>query len=103
MRAGHPCGAVMAKRELSYWLVKRGQNVSLEAARELAAQSRLGWYIAPRTGKKYSVGKIMSGEKSERHFLTDDSGTVLTFDSVEEAKKFLLEELKIPFAEVFDI
>lgn len=93
----------MTQDDLSYWLVKRGQNVRLDAAKKLAAKSRLGWYIAPRAGKKYSVGKITAGVINERHFLTDDAGKVLTFDSVDEAKKFLKEELKIPFAEVFDI
>jgi len=93
----------MAQDELSYWLVKRGKNVGLEAARKLAAQSRLGWYIAPRAGKQYSVGKITTGAVNERHFLADDTGKLLTFDSVEEAKKFLKEELNISFVEVFDI
>lgn len=93
----------MAQDELSYWLVKRGQNVGLEAARKLAAKSRLGWYIVPRAGKKYSVGKITAGVINERHFLTDDTGKVLTFDSVDEAKQFLKEELNITVAEVFNI
>lgn len=93
----------MAQDELSYWLVKRGQNVGIEAARKLAAQSRLGWYIAPRAGKKYSVGKITAGEKDLRQFLMDDAGKVLTFDSIEDAKKFLREELKIFVVQVFDI
>ncbi|MBM3358228.1 MAG: hypothetical protein FJY54_10935 [Betaproteobacteria bacterium] len=93
----------MAQDDISYWLVKRGQNVGLEAAKKLAAQSRLGWYIAPRIGKKYSVGKITAGEKSKRQFLMDDAGKVLTFDSVEDARKFLREELNISVAQVFEI
>ena len=93
----------MAQDDLSYWLVKRGQNVGIEAARKLAAQSRLGWYIAPRAGNKYSVGKITTGTISTRQLLMDDAGKVLTFDTVDDAKKFLKEELNVPFAQVFDI
>jgi hypothetical protein len=92
----------MAK-DISYWLVKRGQNVGVEAAKKLAAQSRLGWYIAPHTGKRYAIGKIQSGAMSTRHFLTDDEGKVISFSSIDEAKAFLRDELKIPFAQVFDI
>lgn len=93
----------MAQDELSYWLVKRGRNIRLESARRLAAQSRLGWFIAPRAGSKFSVGKITGGEKQERHFVTDDEGKVLVFDSLEEARTFLREELNVAFVEVFDI
>jgi hypothetical protein len=97
-------GRKMAENEeISYWLVKRGGNVGIEAAKKLAEQSRLGWYVAPYRGRSYAVGKIQAGTMSTRHFLTDDSGKILTFDSVAEAQRFLREELKVPFAQVFDI
>lgn len=93
----------MSQDDLSYWLVKRGKNVGIEAARKLAAESRLGWYIAPHSGKRYAIGKIHGARMSTRHFLTDDQGKVIAFDSIDDAKKFLRDELKILMAQVFDI
>lgn len=94
----------MAEDEITQWLVKRGRkrDLSIELAKQLAAESRLGWYIAPHSHNRYIIGKITLQKLSTRHVVTDDEGKALTFDSVEEAKALLRDKLKILAPHVFN-
>lgn len=95
----------MAEDEITHWLVKHGRkrDLSIELAKQLAAESRLGWYIAPHGHNRYVIGKVTLQQLSTRHIVTDDEGRPLSFDSVEKAKAFLRDELKIFIAQVFNI
>ena len=94
----------MADDEITQWLLRHGRrkNLDLELARELAAESRLGWYIAHHGHNRYVIGKVTLQKLSSRHVVTDDHGKPLTFGSVEEAKAFLQDNLKILTPHVFD-
>lgn len=94
----------MAEDEITNWLAKRGRkgDLSIELAKQLAAESRLGWYIAPHGHNRYAIGKITLQKLSTRHIVNDDEGKPLTFGSVEEAKIFLRDELKILAPQVFN-
>jgi len=94
----------MAQDEITQWLAKRGRkrDLSIELAKQLAAESRLGWYIAPHGHKRYAIGKITLQRLSTRHMVTDDEGKALAFGSVEEAKAFLREKLGILAPQVFN-
>jgi hypothetical protein len=87
----------MTEDEITQWLLKRGRkkNLSIELAKKLATESRLGWLIFPHGHTGYAIGKATLKKLSSRHVLTDDDGRVITFASVDEAKTFLREELKI--------
>ena len=95
----------MAEDEVTQWLVKRGRkrDLSIELAKQLAAESRLGWYIAPYEHNRFTVGKVTLQKLSTRHALTDDNGKVLTFTSVEEARTFLRDKLKVLMPYVFNV
>ena len=87
----------MSEDEITQWLVKRGRkkDLSIELAKKLAAESRLGWLIFPHGHKGYAIGKATLKKLSSRHVLTDDDGRVIAFATVDEAKTFLRDELKI--------
>lgn len=90
--------------EITQWLAKRGRkrDLSIELAKQLAAESRLGWYVAPHGHKRYVIGKITLQRLSARHMVTDDDGKPLAFDSIEQAKAFLRHELGILAPHVFN-
>ena len=94
----------MGEDEITQWLVKRGRkkDLSIELAKELATESRLGWFIVPYGQKGFAIGKVNLRKLSSRHVLTEDDGRVITFPSVEEAKTFLRDELKILAPHVFN-
>lgn len=94
----------MAEDEITQWLIKRGRqkDLSIALAKELAAESRLGWYVAHHGHNRYIIGKVTLQKLSSRHVVTDDNGKPLTFGSVEDAKTFLKNELKILTPHVFD-
>lgn len=93
----------MSEDEITHWLIKRSpkRNLSINLAKQLAAESRLGWYVAPHGHNRYAIGKITLQKLSTRHIVTDDEGKPLTFASVEEAKTFLRDQLKILAPQVF--
>jgi hypothetical protein len=93
----------MAEDEITQWLLTRTRKrqLSFELAKQLAAESRLGWFIANHGHNRFAIGKVTLQKLSSRYFVTDDQGKPLTFRSVEEAKKFLKDELKILTPHVF--
>jgi hypothetical protein len=93
----------MAEDEITQWLTKRTRKKQLTfaLAKQLAGESRLGWFIAHHGHNRYVIGKVTLQKLSSRYVVTDDQGKALTFGSVEEAKKFLQDELKILTPHVF--
>lgn len=93
----------MSEEEITQWLIMRGRKkgLSIELAKQLAAKSRLGWFIAPHSYGRFTIGKITLQKLSSRHIVTDDDGKALTFATVEEAKAFLRDELAILVPHVF--
>lgn len=93
----------MAEEEITQWLQKRGRKkqLSFDLAKQLAAESRLGWFIAHYGHNRFVIGKVTLQKLSSRYIVTDDKGKALTFGSIEEAKKFLQDELKILTPHVF--
>ncbi len=88
--------------EITEWLVKKGRNaLTLEAARQLAAESSEHWYVASRGVKGYLVGKMTKQKFSRRHILVDETGQAMLFPTVESATAFLRMELRITNPHVF--
>jgi hypothetical protein len=94
----------MPEESVTQWLVKQGRkkDLSIELAKQLAAESRLGWYIAPHGHRRFVIGKVTLQKLASRHVVTDDDGKPLSFNSVDEAKAFLRDELKILTPQVFN-
>ena len=94
----------MAEDEVTLWLSKRGRkrDFTVEVAKQHAAESRLGWYIAPHGHKRFVIGKVTLQRLSIRHVVLDGSGKPLIFESIEEAKAFLRDELKILTPQIYN-
>ena len=94
----------MSEDEITQWLVKRGRkkDLSIALAKQLAAESRLGWFIVPHGHKGFAIGKVNLKKLSSRHVLTEDDGRVVNFPTVEDAKTFLRDELHILAPHVFN-
>lgn len=88
--------------EITEWLSKRGRTaLNLEAARQLAAESPLQWYVALHGTRGYLIGKMTLQKFSQRHIVVDETGKPLLFPTVEGAVAFLRAELKIERPHVF--
>ena len=88
--------------EITEWLSKRGRTaLNLEAAKQLAAESREQWYVALHGTKGYLIGKMTLQKFSQRHIVVDDAGQPLLFPTVEGAVAFLRTQLKIDHPHIF--
>jgi hypothetical protein len=91
-----------ANDEITEWLSKRGRAaLNLEAAKQLAAESPLQWYVAMHGTKGYLIGKMTLQKFSQRHIVVDASGQPMLFPTIEGAVAFLRTELKIDRPHVF--
>ena len=89
--------------EITEWLASRGRRtLTLEAARQLAADSPQQWYVAQHGTKGYIVGKMTLQKFSARHILVDEGGQPMLFPTVESALAFVRTELKVPRPHVFN-
>jgi len=89
--------------EITEWLAKRGRKaLNLEAAKQLAAESPLHWYVASHGANGYLVGKMTMQKFSARHILVDEAGQAMLFSTVEHATRFLRTELKITNPHIFN-
>jgi len=89
--------------EITEWLARNGRKtLTLEAARQLAAESPQQWYVASFGVKGYLVGKMTLQKYSARHILVDESGEAVVFATIESAKVFLRIELNIANPHVFN-
>ena len=93
----------MDEGEVTLWLQEHGRaaKLNVDLARQLARESRLGWYVAPHSHNRFAIGKFTLAKVSSRHIVTDAKGNALTFDTVIDAKRFLQSEFGIDASEVF--
>lgn len=92
-----------ADDEITEWLARNGRKtLTLEAARQLAAESPQQWYVASFGVNGYLVGKMTPQKYSARHIVVDESGQALLFATIESATAFLRIELKVANPHVFN-
>lgn len=90
------------KDEITEWLARHGRTaLTLEAARQLAAESPEQWYVARHGSRGYMVGKMTPQKYSARHILVDAAGEPLLFQTAELAVAFVRAELKVSRPHVF--
>jgi len=89
--------------EITEWLSNRGRKaLTLESARQLAAESPQQWYVALHGTKGYIVGKMTLQKFSARHILVDETGQPMLFPTIESAVAFVRAELKVERPHVFN-
>jgi hypothetical protein len=89
--------------EITEWLAKKGRTaLNFEAAKQLAAESPLQWYVASCGTRGYLVGKMTMQKFSARHILVDETGEPFLFATIEGAVAFLRGELKVLNPHVFN-
>lgn len=89
--------------EITLWLTRNGRKtLTLEAARQLAAESPEHWYVASHGTKGFLIGKMTMQKFSQRHILVDDTGQPMLFATAEGAVAFLRKELRIATPHVFN-
>src|SRR5262245_1556117 len=90
--------------EITEWLSRKGRKtLTLEAARQLAADSPDHWYIALQGTKGYIVGKMTMQKYSARHILVDEKEQPLYFLNVDAAMRFLRDELNVHRPHIFSV
>jgi hypothetical protein len=94
----------MSGDDTTGWLTERGRkgNLTVPLAKQLAAESQRGWYVAHHGHDRFVVGRMTLQKLSSGHIVIDDQGNPLTFASVAQAKAFLRDELEIHSPQVFD-
>jgi len=70
------------------------ETLSLRDARNLAAKDKSNWCIVP-LGYDLAVGKMILDQDVRLLSIRDDTGTVLRFPAIQEARRFLKDELGI--------
>ena len=70
------------------------ETLSLRDARNLAARDKSNWCIVP-FGYDLAVGNLILDQDVRLLSIRDDTGTVLRFPAIQEARRFLREELGI--------
>jgi hypothetical protein len=70
------------------------RRLELRAARDLAKESRLGWYIEP-TFSDWQIGKMTIGQPYLKFLIMRDDGSPLLFPSVKKALEFYRKELGV--------
>jgi hypothetical protein len=71
-----------------------GERIEIELAREIAVESRIGWYVAPH-GDGWGIGKTTLGMPPRRYCITCAAGNPMRFSSVDEALRFFRVELNV--------
>jgi hypothetical protein len=90
--------------EITEWLSRTGRTtLTLEAAKQLAAESPEHWYIALQGARGYIVGKMTMQKYSARHILVDDKEEPIFFLTADAARRFLLKELNVEKPHVFSV
>jgi hypothetical protein len=96
--------AVENPDEITRWLATKGRSaLTLEAARQLAAESPDHWYVAPQGNQGYIVGKMTLQKYSARHILVGENGQPVLFATIAAATAFLRTDLKIAQPHVFSV
>jgi hypothetical protein len=88
---------------ITEWLHARSsKHLTVELAKELAEESKTGWFISNHGHAEFVVGKIAVVKYTANHIIRRNDGQLLTFHSVEAARIFLADELKVVAPAVFD-
>ena len=90
--------------DITVWLRRHGgaTRLTVALARELAEESRTGWFISSHGAKGYVVGKFAVRKMTLHHIVVHDDGTPRYFPSVPQARAFLEDELGIIHVHTFD-
>ena len=70
------------------------KQLELSAARSIAKDWRLGWYVAP-SRDLWKIGKMNVAGPLHRYTIVQDDGSALLFPSVEHALEFYRKELGV--------
>lgn len=88
---------------ITEWLHARAsKHLTVDLAKELAAESKTGWFVTNHGKSEFVVGKFAAAKYTPHHFLRGTDGRVLTFRSVVGARMFLADELKVLAPAIFD-
>ncbi len=88
---------------ITEWLHARAsQHLTVELAKDLAAESRTGWFITAHGKAEFVIGKFAVVKYTPNHIIKKEDGGLLTFQSVEAARTFLADELKILSPAIFN-
>lgn len=96
--------SVMAIEDtITEWLHARAsKHLTVALAKELAEESKTGWFISTHGNAEFVVGKIAVVKYTANHIIRRNDGQLLTFHSVEAARIFLADELKVTAPAVFN-
>jgi hypothetical protein len=96
--------SVMAIEDtITEWLHARAsKHLTVALAKELAEESKTGWFISTHGNAEFVVGKIAVVKYTANHIIRRNDGQLLTFHSVEAARIFLSDELKVAAPAIFD-
>jgi hypothetical protein len=88
---------------ITEWLHARAsKHLSIALAKELAAESKTGWFVSNHGKSEFLIGKFAVVKYTPNHVIRREDGEVLTFHSVEAARIFLADELKVLAPAIFD-
>lgn len=88
---------------ITEWLHARAsKHLTIALAKELAAESKTGWFVSNHGKSEFVVGKFAVVKYTPHHFLRKSDGELLTFRSVLAARIFLADELKVLAPAIFD-
>jgi hypothetical protein len=89
---------------ITEWLHNRGKKfLTVELAKELAAESKTGWFITNHGKDSFVIGKFSIVKWSPNHIVSEGDGKPVLFASVQGARIFLSEVLSIQAAHLFDV
>ena len=88
---------------ITEWLHARAsEHLTIALAKELAQESKSGWFISTHGNAEFIVGKFAVVKYTPNHVIRQDDGQLLTFHSVEAARVFLAAELQVLAPAIFD-
>lgn len=88
---------------ITEWLHARGgQQLTVALAKDLARESKTGWFITTHGKAEFVIGKFAVVKYTPNHVIVKDDGSPLTFHSAETARIFLADELKVLAPAVFN-
>jgi hypothetical protein len=88
---------------ITEWLHARAsKHLTVELAKDLSVESKTGWFITAHGKAEFVIGKFAVVKYTPNHIMRKDDGSLLTFQSVEAARAFLADELKILAPAIFN-
>jgi hypothetical protein len=88
---------------ITEWLHARAsKHLTVALAKDLAQESKTGWFITAHREADFVIGKFALAKYTPNHFVRRDDGELLIFHSVEAARMFLADELRVLSPAVFN-